>query len=112
LQLHLIARSRGIKYFHFLQPNQYLPGSKPLSGVELKTAFNEEHDSRPHVAEGYPLLIAAGKRLQNEGVHFHDLTQIFAATKDPIYRDSCCHVNGEGNRMLAAAMAEAIGQAK
>lgn len=112
LQLHQIARSRGIKYFHFLQPNQYLPGSKPINGVELKTAFNEEHDSRPHITHGYPLLIAAGKRLQNEGVRFHDLTQIYATTKDTIYRDSCCHVNGEGNKMLAAAMAEAIGNAK
>lgn len=53
----------------------------------------------------YPLLQAAGQRLRSNNVNWHDLTQIYAKIEAMIYRDTCCHVNGEGNRMLAEAMA-------
>lgn len=39
---------------------------------------------------------------------FHDLTEVFAGIEEPLYVDTCCHVNGRGNRLLGEAMARAI----
>ena len=30
-QMHAVASAKGIRYFHFLQPNQYIEGTKPMS---------------------------------------------------------------------------------
>lgn len=108
LQMAQLARARDIKYFHFLQPNQYVPDSKRMGPDEIDAAFDRDHESRPHIAAGYPLLQAAGKRLIEQDVRFHDLSQIYARIETPIYKDTCCHVNAEGNKIMAAAIAEAI----
>ena len=60
------------------------------------------------VARGYAYLQAAGRLLGEAGVSFHDLTGVFAEIDDPLYVDSCCHVNERGNRLLGEAMARAI----
>ena len=44
-------------------------------------------------------------RLASAGVHFADLTQLFAGVDAPVYKDSCCHLNLDGNRRLAEAIA-------
>jgi hypothetical protein len=107
LQMQAICAASGIRYLHALQPNQYDPGSKPLSPAEVKDAFDPEGPYRPVVEEGYPLLRAAGRELADAGVAFHDLSAAFAEVDETLYVDSCCHFNGEGNRILA----EAIGAA-
>ena len=58
-----------------------------------------------HVRLGYPKLVAAGRRLQAEGVCFHDLTGLFQSVEEPVYIDPCCHLNEVGERMLAEAIA-------
>lgn len=109
LQLARTCRGHGIRYFHFLQPNQYVPGSKPLSAWERKVAWEEGKDSfQPSVERGYPLLRQAGRELAAEGVCFRDLTCIFAGHKEPLYIDTCCHFNRGGNEILAAAIARVI----
>jgi hypothetical protein len=103
-----ICRARGIPYFHFLQPNQYVAGSKPMDEAERKVAFNPDHPYKPPVERGYPLLIEAGKGLAASGVRFHDLTRIFATIEEPLYFDGCCHVNARGSQIMAREMAERI----
>lgn len=110
LQLQQIAQGRGIKYFHFLQPNQYVPQSKPMGDIERSATVDQSHESRPHVVAGYPLLQAAGQRLKQQHVRFYDLTLVFSKTESQIYRDTCCHVNTDGNKLLAQAIAQAIGE--
>ena len=39
LQLHQVCAANGIEYYHFLQPNQYVAGSKTLSEEELEEAY-------------------------------------------------------------------------
>src|SRR5262249_36522140 len=34
LQLHRLCQANGITYYHFLQPNQYVAGSKPMGSEE------------------------------------------------------------------------------
>jgi hypothetical protein len=108
VQLDGLCRANGIAYYHFLQPNQYLPDSKPMSPAERSLAIFPNHPYQNGVEQGYPLLIEAGNQLVKRGVRFHDLTMLYADTAEPVYRDSCCHFNERGNEMLAAAVARAM----
>lgn len=107
-QLERLCRANSIKYLHFLQPNQYYAGSKPLSAEEKEKAYNLQFPYAPLAARAYPLLVTAGQTLAAEGVDYHDLTHIFADHAETIYSDICCHVNVAGNEILAAHMARAI----
>lgn len=102
LQLHRLCAANGIRYYHFLQPNQYDAGSKPLGDAERRLAYREDHVYRTGVERGYPLLREVGRRLVREGVRFGDLSRIFVAEPRPVYRDTCCHLNARGQAALAA----------
>lgn len=108
LVLHRICEQSGIRYFHFLQPNQYLPSSKPLSADEQRLAWEETYPGRPPVELGYPLLRQHGQELSEQGVRFFDLTQMFSADQETRYRDNCCHFNQSGYDLLAKIIAESI----
>ncbi len=47
LQMHHLCSGRGIPYLHFLQPNQYHKGSKPLSSQELELCITLPTKSTP-----------------------------------------------------------------
>ncbi len=110
LQMHRLSRANGIRYVHFLQPNQYFPGSKPLGEEERKVAIREGSEFGRSVARGYPLIRDAAPELVREGVELHDLTGIFAGLEEPLYVDDCCHVSARGNAMIGRKMGEAIAQ--
>ena len=107
-QMHAIARARGIHYFHFLQPNQYLEDSKPMDAAERRVAIREDHPYAANVRKGYPVLRELGRDLVRRGVTFVDLTNVYADTRDVLYRDNCCHVNGAGQRIVVEAIAKTI----
>jgi len=106
--MHSICAANGIRYHHFLQPNQYLEGSKELNAEELRRGFLADAWQRPWIQRTYPRMRASGAELAAAGVRFHDLTQVFAGVADTIYVDECCHVNAAGNRLLARAIAAGI----
>jgi hypothetical protein len=108
LQMRAICEGNGIGYYHFLQPNQYVKGSKPMTKDERKMAINNEHPYRPGVVKGYPLLRRYGNELMSHGIKFHDLTMIFAGIEDHLYTDDCCHVNGEGYKIIAITIGTMI----
>jgi hypothetical protein len=108
LQMQRLCRANGIEFHHFLQPNQYLEGSKPIGPEEARVAILPQHPYAEAVRRGYPFLRAAGAELLTEGVSFHDLTQVFAGVPKPLYVDDCCHVATEGNAIVSDAIAEAI----
>lgn len=108
-QMEAVCATSGSKYLHCLQPNQYLPESKPLSEVELGTSYvKENHPFRQAVVEGYPMLREYGQRLSEAGVQFCDLTQIYKDDERTIYKDWCCHVNQTGYDLVAEAIAQEI----
>lgn len=108
LLMNDICAGEGIAYYHFLQPNQYVPGSKPLSGTEQREAFRENHFYRKPVVEGYGPLRAEGRRLVEQGVQFFDTSMTFVDSEETLYIDSCCHFNRRGNEILAAEIARII----
>jgi len=108
LQMHHLSRGNGAEYYHFLQPNQYVAGSKPMGPDELRRAYDPGMRYRPGVVKGYPKLIAAGQQLLASGVVFHDLTQLFVNETAPMYRDTCCHFSQPGVEAIARAIAQVI----
>jgi len=108
LEMHNLCRGQGIQFLHFLQPNQYLAGSKTLTDDERRIAWDTDVAEAGRVARGYPLLIARGKELIKQGVDFHDLTRLFSDELGPIYADNCCHYNQRGADLVAQAIAAAI----
>lgn len=101
-----IGRARHVPFFHFVQPNQYDRGSKPLSDEETRERLT--NDWSDLVTTQYGELRSMIARLRAEGVESHDLTGLFAHTTETVYSDSCCHLNEHGLAMLGAAMADRI----
>jgi hypothetical protein len=95
-----LCDANGIAYAHFLQPNQYVEGAKPMTPRELRLIANPAFYGTP-VRLGYPELQRQGVALAQAGVAFRDLTRIFADVRDEVYADGCCHLNGDGYRRVA-----------
>jgi len=108
LQMHQLCAANGIEYYHFLQPNQYVPGSKPLHAEERRLAWSEKSLYRASVERGYPELIEQGKQLREQGVAYTDLTQMFEHNDSFLYHDVCCHLNVTGNQLLGAEIGRVI----
>jgi hypothetical protein len=107
LGLRALSAEFGAEYFHFLQPNQYLPNSKPMDTTERKLAF---HDGvlKVVVPRIYPLLIERSGELRSAGVNYFDLTMMFKDQKETRYIDNCCHLNRIGSQELAREIGRAI----
>lgn len=106
LQMHRISEANGARYFHFLQPNLHVDGSKLLTADEAKGL---SHPFARWAQRGYPLLRAKGAELHDTyGVRFTDLTMAFSDVREPIYVDGCCHIGPAGERLLAIRIADAI----
>jgi hypothetical protein len=108
-QMNALASQFGFTYLHFLQPNQYLEGSKKLTTEELTVAYEEgDFAYKKAVQSGYPFLIAEGKKLLGEGLRFEDLTQLFKNEQTTVYSDKCCHFNIKGYNAIMKKIAGAI----
>lgn len=107
-QMWEIADGHGIAYAHFLQPNQYVPGAKPLTAEEERVAFTPDHVYREPVLRGWRHFQAAGGRLAEAGVAFHDLSYLFADNRETLYFDDCCHMNGRGSNLMGEAIGRAL----
>jgi hypothetical protein len=108
LLMDRLARGHGIEYFHFLQPNQYDQGGKPLTAEERRSAIDPASPFKELVVQGYPLLRAAGAELRSEGVTFVDLSREFESVDETLYVDPCCHLNQAGIRRLVERIAATI----
>lgn len=108
LQMDCLARGQGVEYYHFLQPNQYDPGSKRLNAEERRTAFDASSSFRDLVARGYPLLRAAGEELRSRGIRFVDLSRDFSSIDETIYIDPCCHLSRTGIRHVVERIAATV----
>jgi hypothetical protein len=105
--LDAFCESRGARYFHFLQPNQYVADAKPIGPVEARVALIDTPLTRS-VRDFYPRLIESGRELRERGVAFTDLTRIFVEHPESLYVDNCCHLGNRGSQLLAATIAATI----
>ena len=109
--LSRLAAAAGADYYHFLQPNQYIPNSKPLSSQEQRRYYLPRALPRTDYTRTYPLLLQFGQELGQHGIHYFDLTQIFNDHPETLYINACCHLNPRGNELLAAAMVQRLAPA-
>jgi len=99
-QMAKLCEANQIMYWHFLQPNQYVMGTKILSEEEVEIAFNPDSPYKKHAEQGYSALVEAGDELAKSGNQFHDLTMVFKDITESVYSDDCCHLNEHGNEIL------------
>ena len=103
-----LSRTAGAEYYHFQQPSQYVPDSKPLTDRELAIAYDAASvQARAHI-DAYPLRQQLGRELRQQGINYHDLTHIFADHTETLYRDDCCHLTRRGYELLAADMVQRL----
>ena len=102
-----VARRHGKPFFHFVQPNQYDRGSKPLS--------SEEGEQRVTnvgwfdvVTPSYRRLEAITETLRAEGVASVFLGHIFGDVSETVYSDDCCHLNERGLGIMERVIADTI----
>ncbi|MBN1296818.1 SGNH/GDSL hydrolase family protein [bacterium] len=110
LLMQSLCDARGIRYFHALQPNQYYEPGRVLTDTERAIAFTATHPYRPGVQQGYPCLVAEGKKLRESGVDYLDLTMAYRDIPEPIYMDDCCHPNRYGYEIIARIIAEHVAE--
>jgi hypothetical protein len=108
--LDQLARENSMVYYHFLQPNQYVKGSKVLTREERRVAYSEKGDTAKAAIIGYPILIKQGRKLLEKNINFFDATMVFAKEKETVYIDTCCHYNERGKEVLAAYIMDKIVQ--
>jgi hypothetical protein len=106
-----VAWGMNAQYFHVLQPNQYLDGSKTLTPDERASAWAPERPWSRAAAFAYPHLRTAGAQLVRTNIDFFDMTQIFFNQSSTIYGDPCCHFNEQGYNILAATIGRSVGSA-
>ena len=101
-----VLEGAGTAYFHVLQPNQYVAGSKQLSESEKEIAFDMDHPYAQTATRGYPYLFDASNDLVEAGVQFFDATPVFRDIAEDVYQDKCCHMNKFGKRLFARSIAD------
>jgi hypothetical protein len=106
LQSRMIDGIAGKRSFLFLQPNQYIAGSKELSEREMKTAWDPDKSVRLGI--NMRRFKAELPELRKAGAKVYDLSEIFQQTKDTVYIDTCCHLNDRGNEIMAKAIMSMI----
>src|SRR5262249_1358340 len=103
-----LARANGFVYFHFLQPNQYVAGSKTLSHEEKTIAIAAgPYSYREAVHNNYPSFIHAGSRLR-ELENFTDLTSMFKPEARTVYADRWCQFNELGINLIGEQIARVV----
>jgi len=106
--MNQILSSRKIKYFHFIQPNQYYPTKRTFTAKENEIAINKESPYIEGVKKGYPVLLSKVDDLQKAGVNIFSAVNILDNTKDTVYKDACCHYNSVGEEVLANYISSSI----
>ena len=106
--MNQILSSRNIKYFHFIQPNQYYPTKRAFTAKEKEIAINKESPYIEGVKKGYPVLLSKVDDLQKARVNVFSAVNILDNTKETVYKDACCHYNSVGEEVLANYVSSSI----
>ena len=113
LLMQQLLSSRGARYVHVLQPNQYFT-TRPFAPGEAEVALADGSPFKPGAEQGYPALeraVAAGAP-GAAGMTFVNGIHLFDAERTPVYIDNCCHYTRRGYEILADTIADAAGRAE
>ncbi|OAI56699.1 hypothetical protein AYO47_08770 [Planctomyces sp. SCGC AG-212-M04] len=107
--LSQMCSGAGTTYVHCLQPNIGFNRKKSLTEFEQELT-TKDRGYQPAAAVGYPELLAKNAELRSKGIHFEDLTALYADVAEGVYSDDCCHMTELGYELLATAVADALGK--
>lgn len=110
LAMRDLAEGNGARYYHFLQPNQYIDGAKPLNPEERAIAISSSGGYGNVYKQTFPTLTRHSEQLKRQGVHYHDLTYLFKAIPDTLYVDNCCHLNPKGYDIVVREIVRTIAE--
>jgi hypothetical protein len=82
-------------------------GSKPIGAAEANIAIDMNHEYRPGVVLGYPILRRLGAQFLG-AIEFHDMTMLFSDHEEILYSDACCHLTEKGYVIFAEAIGNII----
>lgn len=102
-----VGRAGQVPTLFVIQPNQYVPNSKPLSDVEKRDFLTSENLPQI-ISDWYPRIRALYGELGSEGIFTVDLTEVFSDTRETTYADECCHLNALGRRIVTDRIFESI----
>jgi hypothetical protein len=113
LLMQQMLSSRGARYVHVLQPNQYFT-TRPFAPGEAEVAVLDGSPFKPGAEQGYAALerVAASGAFAKAGVTFVDGIHAFDSERAPVYIDNCCHYTRRGYEILADAIAAAAVRAE
>lgn len=97
---HLLINHGNREIYTFLQPNQYLRGTKFWSQEEKAIFSNMGSGYKDYVAKHYGLGVEKFRELVAQDSNYVDLTDVFKHTTEQIYIDECCHVGDKGNELM------------
>ena len=106
--MNQILSSRKIKYFHFIQPNQYYPTKRAFTAKEQEIAISKDSPYIEGVKKGYPVLLSKVDDLKKARVNVFSAVNILDNTKETVYKDACCHYNSVGEQVLANYISSSI----
>ena len=106
--MNQILSSRNIKYFHFIQPNQYYPTKRTFTAQEKEIAISKDSPYIEGVTKGYPVLLSKVDDLQKAGVNVFSAVNILDNTKETVYKDACCHSNAAGGDIFTEYISSSI----
>ena len=108
LTMNQILSNRKIKYFHFVQPNQYYPTKRVFTEKEKQIFISKDSPYEAAVRQGYPVLLSKVDDLQKTGVNVFNGVNILDNAKETVYKDACCHYNSAGDEILANYVSSSI----
>jgi hypothetical protein len=108
IAMNQILSSKKIKYFHFIQPNQYYPTKRVFTAKEKEIAISKDSPYIEGVTKGYPVLLSKVDDLQKAGVNVFSAVNILDNTKETVYKDACCHYNAAGGDIFTEYISSSI----
>lgn len=105
---YVASASSGAKYFEYLQPNQYVLGTKKLTNVETKKFVNPASDYGRIISRFYQRITP--QLLGIPPARVWDGRFLFKHEQRQLYQDDCCHLNSVGMQLMADDIADKIVQ--
>lgn len=112
LMQYQLAQAAHIPIFFFLQPTQYTRTLKPMSESEKKRALSTASQIFDKRIEQFERGQEAVAELNRKGVPIYSLRDLFLNESDEIFIDDCCHLNSQGNELLARKIVQQISTPK
>jgi hypothetical protein len=101
-----LSKAAGATFVHFLQPTAFANAVlTPYEQVILKNPLQTPPGLEHAFREGYPRLQRVATELAGKGIEYHDISDALDGRPagSEVFLDFC-HVNHEGNRLVAQRM--------